>query len=142
MDFRTITGALALTLAATACANDVAPEPLPAPGLVAGRLAGTVSYRERIALPADAVVKVQIADVARQDVPARTIAETRIETEGRQVPIAFELAYPADHPSAHAEYAVSARIEGGDGRLLFITDTRNPLPQNGRIDLWLVNAQR
>lgn len=142
MNIKTTIGALALALAATGCMSNAAPEPMPGPGLAAGTLTGSVSYRERIALPPDAVVKVQIADVAKQDAPSRTIAETRIETQGRQVPIAFTLTYPADRPGDHAEYAVSARIEGGDGALLFITDTRNPLPPGGKIDLWLVNARR
>ncbi|MFG3757397.1 YbaY family lipoprotein, partial [Klebsiella pneumoniae] len=41
----------------------------------------------------------------------------------------------------HAEYAVQARIESR-GQLLFITDTRNPLPPGGRIDLMLVRTSR
>jgi putative lipoprotein len=43
---------------------------------------GSVSYRERIALPPDAVVKVQLSDVSRQDAPAPLIAETTVQPEG------------------------------------------------------------
>ena len=37
-------------------------------------VSGTVNYRERMALPPDAVVEVQLLDVSRQDAPA-TIVE-------------------------------------------------------------------
>ncbi len=111
-------------------------------GLRAGRLTGTVSYRERIALPRDAVIEISLVDVARQDAPARRIARTRIVSRGRQPPIPFVLSYPSDRPrDGYAEYAVQARIESR-GQLLFITDTRNALPPGGRIDLMLVRVDR
>ncbi|HEY7556336.1 MAG TPA: YbaY family lipoprotein [Candidatus Binatia bacterium] len=52
---------------------------------------GTVTYRERIALSADAVVEVRLSDVSRQDVAAPVVAETTVRPAGRQVPIPFEL---------------------------------------------------
>ncbi|MGK6356589.1 YbaY family lipoprotein [Sphingomonas sp. DT-207] len=110
------------------------------PGLAAGKLSGTVTYRQRIALPPDAVVEVSIVDVAKMDAPSRTIGSVRVPTRARQVPIPFELRYAADRSSGPAEYAVQARIEDGRGRLLFITDTRNPLPAGGRIELVVVPA--
>jgi len=39
---------------------------------------GTISYRERIALPADAVVLVQLRDVSLMDVTAKLISEQTI----------------------------------------------------------------
>ncbi|MEW6640198.1 MAG: YbaY family lipoprotein [Pseudomonadota bacterium] len=109
--------------------------------LRAGRLTGTVSIRERIALPRDAVVEVSLVDVARQDAPSRRIARTRIVTRGRQPPLPFVLNYPADRGRGHADYAVQARIESR-GQLLFITDTRAAPPPEGRLDLLLVRASR
>ena len=47
---------------------------------------GTITYRERIALPENAIVNVQLQDVSLQDVAATVIAETTITTPG-QVPI-------------------------------------------------------
>ena len=44
---------------------------------------GTVDYRERMALPPDAVVEVRLSDVSRQDVAAPVIAETTVLPEGR-----------------------------------------------------------
>ena len=135
---------IALAVAVAGCTADHAAEPVvtASAGLQAGQLTGTINYRARIALPADAVIKVQIADVALMDAPSRTIAETSFKTDGRQVPIPFTLAYPADRPDGPAEYAVSARIEDASGKLLFITDTQNVLTPGRKMDLWLVNAAR
>jgi putative lipoprotein len=109
-------------------------------GLTAGKLSGTVTYRQRSALPPDAVVEVSLVDMAKMDAPSRTIGRVRLLTQGRQVPIPFELRYDADRSSGPSEYTVQARIEDSQGRLLFITDTRNPLPAGGRIELVAVPA--
>ena len=66
---------------------------LPLPALAAPRtLTGTVTYRERIALPPGAVVEVSLLDVSLADAPSRTIARTRI-TARRQVPIPYRLRF-------------------------------------------------
>ena len=69
----------ALGVAAPAAAQEVATR----------EVAGELVYRERIALPpqAHAIVEVRGADDA-------VLAETRLETEGRQVPIPFALELP------------------------------------------------
>lgn len=82
---------------------------------------GTVAYRERIALPEQAVVTISLQDVSLADAPAKVIATQRIETQGKQVPFNFELAYDASKIIDQNRYSVSARIEM-DGQLLFITD--------------------
>ncbi|MCG3733976.1 YbaY family lipoprotein [Vibrio cincinnatiensis] len=84
-------------------------------------ISGTVAYRERIALPEQAVVSISLQDVSLADAPAKVIATQRIETQGKQVPFDFELAYDASKIIAQNRYSVSARIEV-DGQLLFITD--------------------
>lgn len=94
-------------------------------------LNGTVAYRQRIALPQDARLKVTIADVGRADAPAQVIAETEIETAGRQVPIPFTLDYDPTQIAPRGSYAVSARITDASGALLWITDTRFNLPAPG-----------
>lgn len=94
-------------------------------------LNGTVAYRQRIALPQDARLKVTIADVGRTDAPAQAIAETEIETAGRQVPIPFTLDYDPAQIAPRGSYAVSARITDASGALLWITDTRFNLPVPG-----------
>jgi putative lipoprotein len=89
----------------------------------AARVTGTVTYRERIALPQAAIVKVQLVDVSRADAPAVVLGEQTIEARGRQPPIPFAIAYdPATIEASHV-YAVQARIEDG-GKLRFINDQR------------------
>ncbi|CUS45419.1 MAG: YbaY family lipoprotein [Pseudomonadota bacterium] len=106
-------------------------------------LSGTALYRERIALPADAQLVVTISDVSLMDAPSVTIAQVTIPTKGRQVPLAFSLDYDPARIIARNRYSVSARILGGDGKLLWITDTHMDLPPAGQtIELQLVRVQQ
>jgi putative lipoprotein len=95
-----------------------------------GVLRGTVSYRERIALPADALMNVTLSDVSRQDAAAPVIAETRIPSEGRQVPLPFELRYERARLASSGSYAVRATIESG-GKTWFTTDAVNRVLTQG-----------
>ncbi len=92
---------------------------------------GTVTYLQRSALPADAIVLVRLQDVSFQDVqPARIIAEQKIPTAGQQVPIPFRLPYAeADIDPAHS-YAVLAMISAGD-KMLFVSTAPYPVITNG-----------
>jgi putative lipoprotein len=85
---------------------------------------GTVTYRQRIALPPQAMVRVSLNDVSRADAPAELIARATIATHGRQVPIAFALPYDPSRIDPGAQYAVDARIES-EGRLLYVTTQRH-----------------
>jgi putative lipoprotein len=96
----------------------------------AAMVTGTVTYRERMALPPAAVVKVQLAEVSRADAPATVLGEQVIEARGRQVPFAFEIPYDPSKIEEHLTYVVQARIEV-DGQLHFITDTRHPVLTRG-----------
>jgi putative lipoprotein len=80
---------------------------------------GTVSYRERMAMPENALLTVQMQDVSLADAPAKVIAEQKIEFAGKQVPLAFELHYDASRIDRKHTYSVSARITVG-GRLRFL----------------------
>jgi putative lipoprotein len=131
-------------LAALAACETVPPKEVatvaPAPNAQV-TLAGTATYRQRIALPADARLTVRISDVGRMDAPAPVIAETEIATEGRQVPLAFSLAYDPARIDTRGRYSVSARITDGAGRLIWITDTHADLPPPGQtIELRLVQV--
>ncbi|MFO7169320.1 MAG: YbaY family lipoprotein [Chloroflexota bacterium] len=86
----------------------------------AATVTGTVTYRERIALPPDARVQVLLLDISRQDAPATQIAEALIEPGARQVPIPFTLTYDPRQIDERNTYAVRATIEAG-GQLLFTT---------------------
>lgn len=84
---------------------------------------GVVTYRQRIALPPNAVVEVKLLDVSRADAPADTIAEQTISTNGQQVPIPFNLPYEASQIQSRNHYAVAARILV-DGKLRWISTRR------------------
>jgi len=85
---------------------------------------GTVTYREKIALPSEGVVViVKVEDISRADAPAITIGEQIIENPGHQVPIPFEVQYNPDDIDERYTYAMRVRIEV-DGKLWFINDTR------------------
>jgi putative lipoprotein len=62
---------------------------------------GSVSYRERIALPPDAVIQVSLLDVSLMDVAAKLISEQTIKPR-HSVPVPFALEYhPRGHRRAH-----------------------------------------
>jgi uncharacterized lipoprotein YbaY len=93
-------------------------------------VSGTVTYRQRIALPQTAILTVQLLDVTRQDASAPVIAEQRIETAGKQVPFSFDLAYDRRLIQERGRYAIRAEIIDG-GRLLFTTDASYPVITQG-----------
>ncbi|WP_210454928.1 YbaY family lipoprotein [Vibrio crassostreae] len=85
-------------------------------------ISGTVSYRERIALPENAVVTVTLEDISLADVPSTVIATQEFTTDGKQVPFAFELNYDNNKIKANHRYNMRASIHV-DGKLRFTTDT-------------------
>jgi putative lipoprotein len=93
-------------------------------------VSGTVTYRQRSALPADAILTVRILDASRADASATVIAEQRVPTAGKQVPIPFDLAYDRSKIQERNRYVVRAEIRDGE-RLLFTTDTSYPVITQG-----------
>lgn len=94
-------------------------------------LDGTVTYRQRIALPPDATLKITLADMKQVAEAAPIIAETEIDTAGRQVPISFALDYDPKRIAAGNNYAISARITDASGQTLWITQPAVELPAPG-----------
>ena len=95
-----------------------------------GTVAGTVTYRQRIALPPDAVLDVRLQDTSRPDTAARTIAQATIPTAGAQVPIPFRIDYdPAAIDPSHS-YSVRATITVS-GKLLYTSTTMYPVLTRG-----------
>lgn len=93
-------------------------------------LRGTVNYVERMALPANAVVIVQLADVSRADAPAEILAEDRINGATGS-PIPYRLSFDHARIDLRHRYALQARILDGD-RLLFITTQHHAVFAGGR----------
>lgn len=105
-------------------------------------VSGRASYRERIALPPDAVFEATLLDVSRADAPAEVLGSVRIERAG-PVPIRFEIAYDPARLDARHTYAVRARLLRGE-QTLFTTDTVYPVLTRGAgrdVDLLLVRSQ-
>ncbi|MCT8861801.1 YbaY family lipoprotein [Shewanella xiamenensis] len=78
---------------------------------------GEAMYRERIALPAEAKLIVQLLDVSKMDVPAVVMAER--ESQGAKTPTPFSFTIGRDQFEAGHTYTIGARIMLGD-KLLFI----------------------
>ncbi len=92
---------------------------------------GAVTYRQRIALPEEAIVEVQIRDTSLADAAAETIGVQIIQTNGRQVPFPYAVTYNPVTIIENHTYTMSARITDGQGNLLFINDTAIPVITNG-----------
>ena len=107
----------------------------------AGSLPGTATYRERMALPADAVFEAQLQDVSRADAPATVLARARLEPAGSP-PFRFEIAYDDAAVQPGRRYVVRATVRHGD-RLLFTTDKVYPVldGRNAPLDMLLVSAR-
>lgn len=98
-------------------------------GLAQGTVTGAATYRERIALPGNAVLEVTLEDVSRAGAPAEVIGRARVEHPG-QPPFRFSIQYdPSRIVSSHS-YAVRARVTV-EGQLMFTTDQRYPVLTQG-----------
>ncbi len=91
-------------------------------------ISGDVMYRERIALPADAVIKVQLNDVSLQDKKAIVMAE--MITDNVTTPHQFEFQLARDQFQQGHTYAIGVRIEV-DGKLWFINTQSYVVDING-----------
>jgi uncharacterized lipoprotein YbaY len=102
---------------------------------------GTATYRERMALPPNAVFEATLEDVSKADAPAETIARTRIEEPGNP-PISFEITYDPSRINAGRRYEVRGRILV-DGALFFTTVQHYPVfaaGQSNRVALLMQRA--
>lgn len=86
-------------------------------------ISGEVTYRERIALPPDAVLTVELADVSLADAPASIIGKQVIDPAG-QVPIRFSISFDPAVIRPNTKYALQARITVND-MIWFINDARH-----------------
>lgn len=105
---RTFMGLFAVALAASslaACASQTY------------TVSGTVSYRERLILPADAVVVARLEDITKGQTYPVVISEQRISPNSAG-PTRFALPYVYGEVNPQANYVVTAWVEQG-GRVLF-----------------------
>jgi putative lipoprotein len=120
---------LAACLLAWGCAQ------APVPSTV---IEGTATYRERMALPPNAVFEATLENIAKADAKAEVAGRARVEQPGNP-PIHFAIPYDASRIDPKGRYAVRARITV-DGRLLFITDQYNPMAPKVNLVLRRVGA--
>jgi putative lipoprotein len=92
----------------------------PATEVAMSSLTGTLTYRERVALPPEAIVTVQLVDITQPNAPAILISEQSFASQGSQVPLAFVLAFAPAAIDERNAYAAQAAIEV-EGKLLFRT---------------------
>lgn len=85
-------------------------------------ITGEVTYRERIALPPDSSLEIQLLDVSLADAKATVHAAARLSGPG-QVPLTFTLNFDDKVIKPKHTYALSARITSR-GKLLFLNTTQ------------------
>ena len=91
---------------------------------------GAATYRERIALPQNAVFEATLEDVSRAGAASTVIGQTRIEKPG-QPPFQFSIQYDPTRIVQSGAYSVRARVTAG-GKLLFTTDQAHLVLTRGR----------
>ncbi|HET9218464.1 MAG TPA: META domain-containing protein [Terriglobia bacterium] len=82
---------------------------------------GQITYREKMAVPAQSVAVVTLRDITVANAASTVIAEQRIDLAGRQVPIAFRLTVDRAKLQSQRKYAVRGSIVGPDEKFLWVT---------------------
>ena len=98
-----------------------------------GKVTGVVSYEANDDLPPTAVLTVKLVDISRADAPAEVIAQQVIQSDGLQVPIAYEVDYDPTKIDPSHRYAIQARIDD-QGTLLYTSDRNYPVLTQGAKD--------
>ena len=131
MRFLKVLGSAAVVVSLIGCTTTN--DPMAEDKLIAcaGAVTGNLTYMERMALPDDAVITVNLSDISLADAPATVISSVSFRADGRQVPFNFTLPFASEQVKAAQTIAVSAKITQGD-RLLFITTTVNEVLTQGK----------
>ena len=128
-----LAGMLAATLAAAL---------LPNLDAAAGTLSGTAAYRERIALPPDAVFEAALLDLDAVEAPVKVLARARLDPAGTP-PFRFELVFDDAQVRPGGRYVVRAGVEQRR-QALFVTARDQPVRLDGSappLELQLVAAR-
>lgn len=115
---------LAMGLAACGADNKSA-----SPGQTTATIEGTVFYRERITLPPNAVVEIQLEDVSRADAMATVMATVTLNSE-KGPPYAFSIDYDPALIDSRMTYALRARISVDDELMFTTMDYTDPFSGN------------
>lgn len=93
-------------------------------------ITGTVTYLQRMALPPNAIILVQLLDVSLADAPSKVIAEQTYTLGQRQVPVPFTLNYDSSKIDEKHSYSIRAKITLDDA-LRFLSDKSYPVITRG-----------
>jgi uncharacterized lipoprotein YbaY/uncharacterized lipoprotein NlpE involved in copper resistance len=102
---------------------------------------GVATYRERVAMPPEAVFEAVLADVSRADAPSVDIGRVEIRNAGNP-PYQFRIPFDRSVIDPRHVYAVRASVRI-DGRLRFTTDTHYPVLTQGapaEVDIVMVGV--
>ncbi len=104
-------------------------------------VSGTVNKQDKSALPADATVEVSLLDTSKQDVAATFLNQQIIPLNGQQLPVNFELGYDMAAIDPAGTYSIQARVLQADGKLLYISQSSNPVITHGNpvaeVEVWV-----
>ena len=96
-------------------------------------LRGTVTYRERIALPPGSTLHVYLLEISAQDGDAPLLGFYE-EFQPQGPPFDFEIIYSPDDIEDDRAYAVHAQIYDSDEEVLFTTDSIYVVLEGGADD--------
>ncbi|MEY8829243.1 YbaY family lipoprotein [Sedimentitalea sp. XS_ASV28] len=89
-----------------------------------GKISITAGYRERIALPSDAVLEVELLDVSRADAPSIRLSSQLFRMD--RVPLSVDLHYDPSIIDDRMTYSVAASLLS-KGRVIFRTTSAYPV---------------
>jgi heat shock protein HslJ/uncharacterized lipoprotein YbaY len=104
------------------------------------QLTGNVTYSQGPALPADAVVTVQLVDTTMQPAAVNfhggpaVVGQQIVAVNGNQPPISFNITYSRDGIDQSHTYGLLAAIANGKGTPLFTSDDFVPVLTQGNPD--------
>jgi putative lipoprotein len=105
---------------------DAAPSGSTAPTTGEATIHGRAFYLERMLLPPDTVLDVQLIRDRRADTPETVIAQKRFSNL-KGPPYDFELPFDRARLQPNASYSLQATFNSTDGHAEFATDTRVPV---------------
>ena len=112
----------AVCFALSSCEAGTKPSPAANDAVIRGR----AFYLERMMLPPDTVLDVQLINDRLADTPTAVIARQRF-TDLKGPPYDFALRYDPKRIEPAMSYSLHASLSTGDGHLEFVTDTRVPV---------------
>ncbi|MEP4486403.1 MAG: YbaY family lipoprotein [Halioglobus sp.] len=97
--------------------------------MTAGTIKGMVVYRERMLLPPDAQIEIQLQDVSRADALATVMAVVTMAADGAP-PYPFVIEYDTSQIDARMRYALRATIHSNDRLMFTNTDYIDPFSES------------